>query len=211
VAEVRVALTFDAEHPSRPHCPPGVTERILSTLSEAGVRATFFLQGRWVSAQPDLARSITEAGHLIGNHSHYHARFSFLSPEGIREDLERAERAIREDTGADPRPWFRFPFGDGEGDAAVAEVLRGAGYRHVGWHVDPNDWDPAQSALGVERAVAEKAVAHGDGAVVLLHAWPVTTAEALPRIVDALRASGTRLVGLDELTTLPSGTIARPY
>src|SRR2546427_10175880 len=107
MAEPRIALTFDAEHPSRPHCPPGVTERILSTLAEAGVRATFFLQGRWVTAQPQVARSVAEAGHLVGNHSHYHARFSLLSLEGIGEDLARAEEAIRDSTGAEPRPWVR--------------------------------------------------------------------------------------------------------
>jgi hypothetical protein len=32
---VRVALTFDTEHPDRP-CPAGVTESILATLDEAG-------------------------------------------------------------------------------------------------------------------------------------------------------------------------------
>jgi peptidoglycan/xylan/chitin deacetylase (PgdA/CDA1 family) len=211
VAELRVALTFDAEHPSRPHCPPGVTERILSTLSAAGVRATFFLQGRWVSAQPNLARSIAHAGHLIGNHSHYHARFSFLSPQGIEDDLARAEEVIREATGVESQPWFRFPFGDGEDSPEIGESLRAAGYRHVGWHVDPNDWDDAKTAQGLELAVREGALAQGDGAVVLLHGWPATTALALPMIVSKLLAEGVRLVGVDELDSLPSGTTRRPY
>ena len=42
----RVALTFDAEHPDRPGCPPGNAERILDTLEGSGVRATFFVVGR---------------------------------------------------------------------------------------------------------------------------------------------------------------------
>jgi peptidoglycan/xylan/chitin deacetylase (PgdA/CDA1 family) len=211
VAEHRVALTFDAEHPSRPHCPPQVTEGILRVLSDEGVRAMFFLQGRWVSAQPTVARSIARAGHLVGNHSHYHARFSALSPEGVREDLKRAEEAIAAATGADPRPWFRLPFGDAEDDGGVAEVLRAGGYRHVGWHVDPNDWDPARTAADVQRAVVDGAAAHGDGAVILLHAWPVTTLRALPGIVAGLRSTGATLVGLDELSSLPSGAVPRPY
>ena len=32
----RVALTFDAEHPDRPWCPPGNAERILDVLAAAG-------------------------------------------------------------------------------------------------------------------------------------------------------------------------------
>jgi peptidoglycan/xylan/chitin deacetylase (PgdA/CDA1 family) len=210
VNELRVALTFDAEHPSRPHCPPGVTERILSVLSEGDVRATFFLQGRWVTAHPTTARSIVNAGHVVGNHSHHHGRFSALTPQGIGDDLARAELAIREGTGADPRPWFRFPFGDGDGSPQIAEALRTAGYRHVGWHIDPNDWDDARSADDVERAVLEGVRMHGDGAIVLLHGWPAGTALALPKLVSGLRHEGATLVGIDELDSLPSGTSARP-
>jgi peptidoglycan-N-acetylglucosamine deacetylase len=205
VADLRVALTFDAEHPSRPHSPPAVTEEILSTLDEEGVRATFFLQGRWVTARPHVARSIAAAGHLIGNHSHYHARFTSLAPDGVREDLGRAEAAIVEATGVDPRPWFRFPFGDGQDDVAIGEILSSLGYRQVGWDVDPSDWDDATTAQVLERSVVEQTVARADDTVVLFHAWPSTTAEALPRIVSALRAEGARFVGVDELASPPSG------
>jgi len=206
---LRVALTFDAEHPSRPHCPPGVTEWILAILSEADTRATFFLQGRWVTAHPDTARSIAQAGHLVGNHSHHHGRFSALTPAGIEDDLALAGDAIREVTGTEPKPWFRFPFGDGDDSPQIAEALRAAGYRHVGWHVDPNDWDDARSAEDIEGAVLEGVRAHGDGAVVLLHGWPATTALALSKIVSELRDQGARLVGLDELDSMPSAAAPR--
>jgi peptidoglycan-N-acetylglucosamine deacetylase len=211
VAAFRVALTFDAEHPSRPHCPPGVTERILQVLAKEDVRATFFLQGRWVTAQPALARAIAEAGHLIGNHSHHHAPFASLAPEGIQEDLARAEEAIRNVTGAEPRPWFRFPFGDGEDSPEIARALRAAGYRNVGWHVDPNDWDDTRDEQQIQGDVVSQALASGDGAVVLLHAWPWTTGEALPGILSGLRAQGGRFVRVDELDDLPSRATVRPY
>ena len=54
---MRVALTFDAEHPDRPH-RPGVQEGILDVLRDRSVRATFFLQGRWVEAFPETARRV---------------------------------------------------------------------------------------------------------------------------------------------------------
>jgi len=78
----RVALTFDAEHPDRPTAP-GVAEVILTILERASVRATFFVQGRWAEAYPDTARRIGRAGHLVGNHSHYHARMPLFSPAGF--------------------------------------------------------------------------------------------------------------------------------
>ena len=202
MAELRVALTFDAEHPSRRHCPPGNEERLLHSLAEAGARATFFLQGRWATAYPDLARGIAAGGHLVGSHSHYHTSFPLLTPDGLRADLLQAHEAIALATGADARPWFRFPFGDGEGDASIVSALSSLGYRTIGWHVDPNDWDAARSPDDVEEAVVGGAMAHGDGAIVLLHAWPATTARALPRILRRLQAAQARLVTLDELLGL---------
>ena len=84
MSELRVALTFDAEHPSRAANDPDAPEAILDALGAADVRGTFFVQGRWASAYPDVARRMASDGHLIGNHSHYHARLSLLSPAGVR-------------------------------------------------------------------------------------------------------------------------------
>ena len=88
MSDLRVALTFDAEHPSRPHCPPDATERLLATLAAREVRATFFVQGRWATAYPAVARRIATDGHLVGNHSHYHARLSTLTADGVVADLK---------------------------------------------------------------------------------------------------------------------------
>src|SRR3972149_3904897 len=120
---MRIALTFDAEHPDRPHCPPGVADRILAALGRAEVRATFFLQGRWVEAYPHLAREIAQAGHGIGNHSFYHARLALLTDDGIAADIGSAERVIRMVTGRDPRPWFRCPWGECARDSRILRAL----------------------------------------------------------------------------------------
>ena len=71
-----------------------------------------------------MARRIAADGHLIGNHSFYHARMPLLSPEGFEEDVREAQRAIVEATGVDPRPWLRFPFGAGADAAALVGRLR---------------------------------------------------------------------------------------
>jgi peptidoglycan/xylan/chitin deacetylase (PgdA/CDA1 family) len=113
----RVALTFDAEHPDRPAAGEGGTQRILDELERAQVRATFFVQARWAMANPSLVRRIADDGHLIGNHSTYHARMTLLSDDGLLEDVRAAGDTISEIAGVDPRPWFRCPFGDGHDDA----------------------------------------------------------------------------------------------
>ena len=199
----RVALTFDAEHPDRPS-DPGTTERLLETLAHEGVIATFFIQGRWAEACPAVARSVATAGHLVGNHSHYHARMPLLSDDGLAEDIADAGQAIEEATGVDPHPWFRCPFGVGAVDARVQTAVAAAGYRHVGWHVDVQDWEPAHDARTIEAEVVTSAVACGDGSVVLLHAWPRATLAALPGTIARLRDAGARFVRIDELDEIPT-------
>ncbi len=197
-----VALTFDAEHPDRSWCPPGAPERILDVLAGAGIRATFFVQGRWAEAYPATARRIADEGHLVGNHSHHHARSPLFSDRGLREDVDAARDAIVRATGRDPRPWFRCPFGDGADDPRVLAVIAAAGYRHVGWHVEVEDWEPARTP----EAIAADAVAgirqHGDGAVLLLHTWPGGTVEALPHVLEHLH-EGSRFVTVDALEQVP--------
>jgi peptidoglycan-N-acetylglucosamine deacetylase len=159
---MRVALTFDTEFPGRPTRPDS-EDRILETLASAEIRATFFLQGRWTRASPDVAARIAGAGHLIGNHSNYHAPMDALSDEWLRRDFLRAEETIRRITGIDPRPWFRCPFGSGMDDPRVLAALVELGYRHVGWDLDPEDWDEDRTVDElVERAAGE--------GIVLLHA-----------------------------------------
>ena len=196
----RVALTFDAEHPDRPS-QPGVAESILSILERAAVPATFFVQGRWAEAYPDTAQRIGPGGHLVGNHSHYHARMPLFSAAGFATDVRAAETVIRDVLGVDPRPWFRCPFGAGHDSPRINAALAGLGYRHVGWDVVAFDWE--RPADFVEAAVVDGAIASGDGAVVLLHTWPVSTGAALPAIVARLADAGATFVRVDQLERLP--------
>jgi peptidoglycan/xylan/chitin deacetylase (PgdA/CDA1 family) len=196
-----VALTFDAEHPDRPLCPSGNTERILDILEAAGVRASFFVQSRWATAHPALARRIADDGHVVGHHSKFHVRMPLLSDDGLRADIQEGEQEIMAATGVDPRPLFRCPFGAGREDPRVLDALRARGYREVHHHVMAEDWEPWRTPDEVTAAVLD-GVRDRDGAdtVVLLHAWPAPTAAALPRILERLIPAGVQFVGVDQLT-----------
>jgi peptidoglycan/xylan/chitin deacetylase (PgdA/CDA1 family) len=199
VSEFRVALTFDAEHPSRRQCPPGNVDRILATLAEEKVRASFFLQGRWVTAYPGAAAAIAANGHLVGNHSHWHAPMSLLSDDGIAIDVKEAQDRIATIAGLDPRPWFRCPFGKGADDRRVLDKLASCGYRNVHWTVAGDDWLDDRSPDDLQRDLLAKTLQHGDGAVVLLHTWPAAAAAALPGLIQQLAGDGARFVAIDEL------------
>ncbi|HLO34449.1 MAG TPA: polysaccharide deacetylase family protein [Candidatus Deferrimicrobium sp.] len=204
-APFRVALTFDAEHPDRPH-RPGVTAGILEVLAERHVPTTWFLQGRWVESAPDLARRVVADGHLVGNHSFYHARLPLLTDAGLATDVRDAERVIREVTGVDPRPWFRCPFSAGADEPRILAALDALGYREVGADIVLEDWEPARTGPALAADALRDTPAFGDRAVVLFHAWPPGTLDALPSIIDGLRASGADFVRIDALErfALPS-------
>src|SRR5512144_1391717 len=162
---LRVALTFDAEHPDRPWCPPGNAEHLLDVLGAEQIRATFFVQGRWAEAYPATARRIAEEGHLVGFHSHYHARMPLLLGGGFASDLADGTEAVLGTTGVDPHPWFRCPFGAGADDPRVLAELEIAGYRNVGWHVELEDWEAWRTGAAIAADAIEGVRAHGDGVV----------------------------------------------
>jgi len=194
----RVALTFDAEHPDRPH-RVGATERVLDLLDAEGITASFFLQGRWAEAYPELARDVASRGHLIGNHSFYHARMPLLSNAGLATDIRAAERAIFAATGVDPRPWFRCPFGAGTDDPRVRAGIERLGYRETHWDVDGADWRPSMRGRGMARLMVNETVARSDGAILLLHPWTTATGLGLGPLVSGLRDVGATFVRLDAL------------
>jgi peptidoglycan/xylan/chitin deacetylase (PgdA/CDA1 family) len=198
----RVALTFDAEHPDRPSAP-GASEGLIDALQRLEARSTFFLQGRWVEAYPESARRVRDGGHLIGSHSHYHVRMPLLNARGLRSDIATAEKAILDETGVDPKPWFRCPFGAGAADRRVQAIVREAGYRHVCWNVIGIYWPGERTGGQVEEAVVTGSLAHGDGCVVLLHTWPDRTLAAIDGFVGRLRDRGATFVGVDELEHVP--------
>jgi len=195
-----VALTFDAEHGDRPRGRPDNAARILDALRAAGARATFFVQGRWALAYPELARRMSDDGHLVGNHSHFHSRMTLFSDDGLRADVTEAQEAVRDATGVDPRPWFRCPFGDGHDDPRVLGLLEELGYRNVYWRVMVEDWEPHRDGPVLARDALAGIDRHGDGAILLLHTWPDGTADAVPEILSGLRDRGADLVGVDELS-----------
>lgn len=197
-ARFRVALTFDAEHPDRPNDGAGA-RLILDALAQADAPATFFLQGRWAEANPDLCRRMVRDGHLVGSHSHYHVRMPLLTDAGLATDVRAAESVIRRIARVDPRPWFRLPFSSGATHARLIARLADLGYRHVGWHVEVKEWRARETARSVADRIVSRAAVHGDGAIVLLHTWPDPVSRALPSVLERLAADGAQMVRLDQL------------
>lgn len=192
-----VALTFDAG------ANGDALPSILATLASGQAHGTFFLTGDFARRYPQQARSITAAGHRLGNHSASHPHFPALTDAAIQEQITDAERDIRATAGADPRPLFRFPFGDR--DTRTIGTVNHLGYLPVRWTVDTLGWQGTsggRSAPEVTRRVLDTAQ---PGQIVLMHVGSHPTdgstldAEALPAVIAGLRERGYQFVTLDAL------------
>ncbi len=126
-----IALTFD-DGPN-----PAFTPRLLELLDRHGVKATFFLVGKYASQQSALTRLIASSGHLIGNHTWSHPNLARTAPDKVREELRTTNDALEQILGKAIR-YFRPPFG-----ARRPHVLRTArelGLTPVTWNAMTNDW-----------------------------------------------------------------------
>jgi peptidoglycan-N-acetylglucosamine deacetylase len=195
-----VALTFDAGANA-----DGLPS-ILATLSSQGVTATFFLTGDFAADSPASARPIAAAGHRIGNHTATHPHPLALSDAALRNQLTVAENQIRAAGAGDPRPLFRFPYG--ERNARTIAAVNAAGYVAVRWTVDSLGWQglSGRTPQASARFVTDRVLAAArPGAIVLMHVGSHpddhTTLDAavLPDVIDLLRTRGYRFVTLDAL------------
>ena len=75
------------------------TNRILETLDQFSVKATFFVLG-WVAEKcPSIIREIQNSGHEIACHGYGHQLVYDLGPDKFREDIRRAKGLLEEMTG----------------------------------------------------------------------------------------------------------------
>jgi polysaccharide deacetylase family sporulation protein PdaB len=184
-----IALTFDISWGEKR------TEPILKILEDKGVKkATFFLSSPWSKSHPDIVNHIVKGGWEIGNHGHKHVNYSSLNDEEIRTQIKTSHQILNEVTGQSPT-LIRMPNGDF--DKRVLRAANELNYTVIQWDTDSLDWmNPGVDNI-INRVVSK---AH-PGDIILMHASDSCkqTHEALPVIIDQLRAKGYEFVTVGEL------------
>jgi peptidoglycan/xylan/chitin deacetylase (PgdA/CDA1 family) len=187
-----VAITFDDG-------PNGEdTLAIAAILEQYGVRGTFFLVGKAVEKQPEVARQLIAHGHVTGDHSFHHDAWRYLDPR--YPELDRTQRTIQRLAGVCPS-FFRPPHGTHT--PFMSHVVDSERMSLVTWDVSARDWvedDPARLARNILAKVRP-------GSIILLHdgidgipgADRSVVVQALPAILDGLRDRGLKPVTLDRL------------
>lgn len=184
-----IAITFD-DGPDEM-----VTSQLLKILDKHNAKATFFCIGSKVNPNKAIVESIINKGHIIGNHSFFHANyFDLLSSERMMKEIELTNNDIYKITGVKPL-LFRPPFG--VTNPPLRKALNNAGMTSIGWSLRTFDTvkDPDQVLEKIKNNTLP-------GDIVLFH----DTLEFIPQVVDKyldwIKEQGWKIVGLDKLLNI---------
>ena len=167
----------------------GTTARIVGILDRAHVKATFFVTGQYVRANPALSRRLAAHGEVVGNHTGTHADMVLKARDrsAFTAELRATERAYRAATGRPLARLFRPPFG--RYSARVLQLAQELGYTTVFWSFAHGDYDDdAQPPAGV--TLKRILDAGYPGALYLLHASSRSNVDALARAITRSQGTG---------------------
>ncbi len=191
-ASRRVALTFDDNF------RPEYSIPLLRYLREQEVPATLFVTAMFVDRYPELttemAEGQAEGWFEIGDHSATHPFLTRLPYPELLTEVGAGNDAYERMTGLKPAPLLRPPYG-----AVNDAVLKVAGEKSfpyvVLWNLDTSDWTDISAEVIAARVISAAA----DGTIVLMHMSATHTWQAVPVIVEGLRALGYDLVTVGDL------------
>lgn len=190
----RIHLSFDDGPDSR------YTPVLLDILQQKKVPASFFVVGRRAEAAPELITAIQKAGHEIGWHTYFHRHAYYLTPWRSLETMRRWKAELERMLGQ-PLRWFRPPWG--ASNIFQGWVAKQMGLKVVLWTANARDWKASSGKTGIIRRLQSRVKPN---TIIVLHdaggdpGAPQNMLEALPEVIDTLRAAGYEFVSLQEIT-----------
>lgn len=174
--EKTIMLTFDQGYEN------GYTAKILDTLKEKNVKATFFVIGDYAERNHELVQRMIDEGHRVGNHSMSHYSMPTLSSKECIDEITDLHQYML-DVYKYEMTDFRPPMGEfSEMSLAVTEDCK---YRTVLWSFAYADWD-VNKQPDANQAKEKLINAAHDGAIYLLHSVSATNAQILGDFIDEM-------------------------
>ncbi|MEE1013085.1 MAG: polysaccharide deacetylase family protein [Clostridia bacterium] len=185
-----------------------VTPAVLDVLKQYNVKATFFMLGKMIERNPELAKRVYDEGHLLANHSYSHDYGAlYASGDSFLGEIEKTTGLIQGVTGEEqPFKLMRFPGGSHNAGSYAAQkqqyklLLQEKGYYYADWNC--LNGDAEGSSRTAEQLLARvKETSGAQNIVVLMHdaATKKTTADALPAVISYLQEQGYIFKRLDEI------------
>lgn len=189
----RIFLTFDDGPTTQ------VTPFILDLLKQENIKASFFVLGSRVEANPDLVKREYDEGHFIANHGYSHKYSSiYSSNETVFNEYNKTNDLIKNAIGNPDYNSlvFRFPGGSIGGPydtlkKGAKQKLREQGIASVDWNALTGDAEGIKTKEALFQRFCN--TLNGQSSVVLLMhdaADKILTYEILPDIISYCRSNG---------------------
>lgn len=182
-------LTFDDG-------PSSNTDRILDTLKQYNVKATFFVIGHTGERNEASYRRIVEEGHTIGLHTYSHRyKDIYASLEKFESELFQIRDYVKNLTGIDST-LLRFPGGSSNQVSPLPievfiEYLNDSNYTYHDWNIDSADTRGKNSSVDdLLSNIFNEKIDQYQNVMILMHDADErnTTVDALPSIIESLLA-----------------------
>ena len=198
LGDKEVVLTFD-DGPW-----PVNTPAVLKALADECTTGIFFAVGKHATWHPDILRQVAAAGHTVGSHTWSHANLNKkgMTEQQAKDEIEKGFSAVRLALGAAPAPFFRFP--QLQHPPAMVTYLGTRDIAMFSCDLDSFDFKASKPEKIVE-TVMTKVNKLGKG-IILMHDFQKHTAEALPTLLNRLKAGGYKVVQMK--AKMPVQTIA---
>ena len=175
-----VYLTFDEGYEA------GYTEKILDTLKQENVKATFFITAHYINTAGEIVQRMIDEGHIVGNHTVNHKSMPTLNEETLKNEVMKLHQTIYEKYGYEMK-YLRPPMG--EYSEKTLYQTQNLGYTNVMWSLAYDDWD--ESKQGRPDYGKQKILDNiHPGAVILLHATSKDNAEILGDVIKEIKTMG---------------------
>ncbi len=213
-----VAISFD-DGPD-----PTWTPKILDILKRKHATATFMLIGEEAAENIGILQRIAREGNEIGNHTWSHPDISEISPQQRDLQVRLTQRLFDSKLHVQPL-YLRPPYDideepETDDQAAPVVPLQNQGYIVIGNKIDTHDWDeqPRKTTAEIVQSVLDqlqtmKTKPQFRGSIILMHDGGgnrQATVDALPVLIDTLRAHGYKIVPVSALMGKTTAQVMPP-
>lgn len=178
-----ISLTFD-DGPN-----PKTTPKLLDILKEKGVKATFFMLGQNVVKNEAIVKRADGEGHEVASHSYSHPQLTTIDTERVKTEVQNTDKVIYQAIGKLPTD-FRPPYG-----AVNSETAAIINKPIIQWSVDSQDWQ----SHSIDKIIQRIHDTEYNDAIILMHDIYPETVDAVPIVIDRLRAEGYEIIPSKQL------------
>ncbi|WP_326909134.1 polysaccharide deacetylase family protein [Sedimentibacter sp. MB31-C6] len=166
---------------------------LLDLFDKYNVKITFFPTGRWAAEFPGIVPKLSARGHEIGNSGFLNKSYETLSYENAYEDIDKADKILRELTGYDLK-LFTTPSGTYNDDVIKAAIDLGYPGIILG-SIDTMDWKKGTTTDMINENIFNKLTTSD---IIIIHPTK-RTVDSLGTIIEELLTQNYKIVPVSEM------------